>query len=207
MLLSLENFSRGIVKVAKKPLFWFNFWDMTQVTLPISSRDFALDMPSFAPRKHNWMGRVVQWIRNAENQGLFHHALISTIAIIVSVALLCSVILSPLFVYGFKEFIRQEERALYEKKFASLLEIAEQNNRNYFLKGRLDPLSTLDISLVGSARKQMIKDLELPKKEAKDKTDRQLLLEAALKFDNYLDRYYFKVHSRSQWLFWRLLGY
>ena len=178
-----------------------------EVKLPISSHKFTPDLPEMKPRQLNWMGRLIEWIRLSEDQSWFPHSIVSTIAIFVSGLLLFSVVLSPLFVYGFKEFIRQQERARYNKNFAKLVDIAADNNRVQFLRGRLDPLSKLDISLTYSARSQIIKDLELTRQDAKEKTDQELLLAAALKFDNYIERYHFDVRSRSQWAVWRALGY
>jgi len=180
---------------------------MLEVKLPISSHEFTPDLPEMKPRKLNWMGRMVEWIRLSEERGWFHHSVVSTIAIIISGLLLFSVVLSPLFVYGFKEFIRQQERARYDKSFANLVNIANEANRTQFLRGRLDPLTKLDISLTPSVRSQIIKDLELLKDGAKEITDKQLLLRAALKFDNYIERYHLDVCSRSQWAIWRALGY
>ena len=180
---------------------------MIEVNLPVSSHEFTPGLPKLKPRKLNWMGRIIQWIHQSEQRGWLQHSIVSTIAIFVSFFLLFSVVLSPLFVYGFKEFIRQQERARYDKNFSKLVAIAADNNRIQFLRGRLDPLSKINISLTSSARKQIIRDLEPYFPDAKTKTDRELFLAAALKFDNFLERYHFKVRSRSQWAFWRAFGY
>lgn len=180
---------------------------MTQVKLPVSSQDYTPDLPELKTCELNWMGRIVEWIHSSKSQGWFHHAVVSTIMIVVSSILIFSVVLSPLFIYGFRKFIIQQERARHDQQFEHLLEMAKGAGRAQFLRGRLDPLDKLSVPLRSSTRNQIIRDLELSSERAKTISDKDLLLSAAIKFDNYLERYHFDVRSRSQYRIWRMLGY
>lgn len=179
---------------------------MTQVTLPLSDQQ-PLNLPELTSPSPNWMGRLVRWIRKSDDRWRLHQALLYAITLIVSAVLICTVVLSPLFLYGFSEFVREQERDRCRAYAADLYEIAKDNNQAQFLRGRLDPLSHLNLPLRSSTRKQMIQDLEIPREEARNKTDQELLIEAACKFNNYLERYRIEMRSRSSWLLLRLLGF
>jgi len=146
-------------------------------------------------REFNWMGRVVHWVRDSKEHGIIHHTVVTTLAIFTSFALIFSIVLSPLFIYGYKEYIRQCERAVYDQKYKELLKIATEHGTQSFLKGRITPLVTANFSLgwTNMTRNRIIKDLDLNRGEAAILSDRDLLLRAALKFDNVIQRYGLKI--------------
>ena len=132
-------------------------------------------------------------ICNAEKHGIIYRVIVFTLAIFTSFFLIVSVVLSPLFIYGFKEYIRQCERQRYDNKYKKLLQIAKEHGTHSFLKGRIAPLDTIDINLWGSTRKHIIKDLELKKEELKGLSDKVLVRMAATKYDDFLERYNLRI--------------
>lgn len=166
---------------------------MTTITVPVSKDSFIPELPKMKPRELNWMGRIVNWIRDAENYGIIYRVVVNTIAIFTSMLMVVSIVLSPLFIYGFKEYIRQCERALFDKKFDTLLQMATEHGRQFFIKGRLAPLDTIDISLWASTRRRMVKDLELKKEEAQNLKDIELVRMVGCKYDDFISRYGLKI--------------
>ncbi len=162
---------------------------MTTITLPISKDLYIPNLPKMNPRDLNWMGRFVDRIRDAENYGSFYRVYVYALTIFTSMLMVISIVLSPLFIYGFKEYIRQCERARFDKEFDSLHQMATEHGRQLFNQGRIAPLKTIDISLSGSQRDQMIKKLGLEKAEAQNHKDIDLLQMVACKDDDYLSPY------------------
>ncbi|NGX59448.1 MAG: hypothetical protein KR126chlam3_00599 [Chlamydiae bacterium] len=162
---------------------------MTTITEPVSKDSFIPNLPKMNPRDLNWMGRFVDWIRDAENYGSFYKVYVYALTIFTSMLMVISIVLSPLFIYGFKEYIRQCERARFDKEFDSLHQMATEHTWQLFLQGRLDPLKNVDASLSRSERDHIIKDLELKKEDAKKIKDIDLLRMAAKKYPDYISLY------------------
>jgi hypothetical protein len=166
---------------------------MTIITVPISKDTFIPILPKLPPRELNWMGKIVSWIRDAPNNGIIYRIVVVTLAIFTSFILIVSIVFSPLFIYGFKEFIRQSERTRYDKKYNELLQIASEHGRQSFLRGRLAFFDTIDINLWSETRKRIIKDLDLKKEGARHYKDIDLVRMIAAKYDDFLDRYDLKI--------------
>jgi hypothetical protein len=168
---------------------------MTTIFLPVTTNDRAPELPELEPRNPNWMGKIVQTIRSFEHSGIIQKVFIYTITLFVSLFLVTSIIFSPLFIYGFKEYIRQSERSAFDKRYLHLLNIATEHGKHRFLTGRLAPLDNVRISLGWGARKQMIRDLELSPDEAGKMKDIDLVRCVAIKYDNYIKRYNITIRA------------
>lgn len=146
------------------------------------------------------MGKFVEWIRSSRDAGLIQKVTVLTLMLFLSIFLIGSIVLSPFFFYGFKEFIRQDERSHYEKWEKHLIEVATQHARHEFLRGRATPLTNETFTFKPLTRKRVLHDLELKPEEAKEKSDLELLRMAAAKYDNYIDRYEINYYSQGSFL-------
>ncbi|MDN3506810.1 MAG: hypothetical protein P0S96_06240 [Simkaniaceae bacterium] len=162
---------------------------------PISKENFIPTLPEMPQREYNWMGRIIYWVRDSKEHGIIHHTVVTTLAVFTSFALIFSVVLSPLFIYGYKEYIRQCERAVYDRKFKEVLQIATQHGTQSFQKGREDPIKTANISLgwTNRTRNRIIKDLDLSREAARELSDKELLILAAKVYHNVFERYGLKI--------------
>jgi hypothetical protein len=141
------------------------------------------------------MGRVIHWVRDSRNHGLIHHTIVTTLALFTSIFLIISIVFSPLFVYGYKEYVRQCERAVSDRRDKNLLKIATEHSAAQFHNGRRKPIETADVHLgwTNGIRNRIIKDLDLSKDEARKLSDRDLLLRACVVFENVFQRYGLRI--------------
>ncbi len=168
---------------------------MTTHTLHLSEKGFAPNLPPLKIRELNWMGRTVKWFRDCREEGGIQRIIVLGLAIFTSIFLITSLVFCPIFLYGYKEFITQEERGRLDFWRVRLHQIATQNARFEFLRGRRTPLANTYLKLPETTRKRMIHDLNLNETEASRKTDHELLCMAATKHDHYLERYSLKIVS------------
>ncbi len=170
---------------------------MTTTTLPIQSKDYVPILPKPESRKLGGMGKIVHWIRNSRTEGMIYRVSVLSLAIISSMVLLASVVLSPIFIWGFKEFMIQEQEALFIPWRRNLRDCGMEQSQHQFIHGRIAPLENCRLYLSYSTRKRMVHDLELDQVLADTIDNRDLLKLASLKFDNYLERYNLMISSNS----------
>lgn len=162
------------------------------MTLAVSASNlkekFVPNFPKAKPRELNWMGRIVEWIRKSQQEGFIYRISVLVFTVLISVALIISIILSPIFIYGFREYILQQERARYDQMHHELVKMAEDFGTQNFLRGRLNPLDAASINVKRSTRKKLIKNLSLNSEEAKKISDRELVKRIAAMNDQFLDQ-------------------
>lgn len=114
---------------------------MTAVApFPFSRDTFAPNFPPMEPHKPNFTTSFVQWIRKIDDgHSLIYKVTAHAFVILLSIVLLSSVIFSPLLLYGFKEYIQQEERAFYDQKYNHLKEYAKDHIWYWYNRRRFSP--------------------------------------------------------------------
>lgn len=164
---------------------------MSTISFPLDSSIFTPRLPELPSRKLSWLGRLVQWIRLSETRGIAVKVIAHTITFFGSFLLLCSIVGAPLFILGFKEFIEQTERAFFQEKREKLIEVGTVRCEQEFLRGRVFPLDYTTVELGQDRIKQIRFDLEIKPHEVF--SNQELLQRAAVKYENYLDRYLLKI--------------
>jgi len=164
---------------------------MKTINVPLSEDAFVTKFPVTPPAQLGWMGKLVRPLAEVGTRGVIHQTILKTIAIIVSIFLCISVVFSPLFIYGFKEYIKQTERARFDTLIQERTDQAIDHAQQAFLRGRLAPLDKIQFPLSKITRNQMLKDLKKDPKseEAKQILDEDLLRMIAVKDHNFLGRY------------------
>lgn len=135
------------------------------IMTPINREDFAPDFSAALNnielewKEHNWMGRIIYWIRTSDSKGLFQRTFVHTVALIAALVLMVSVIGVPLLIYATKELVRQQERSNFVRKFNYCKGVASDNARMRFLLGRRGLFEGIEIKLQPSTRNKIIQDL------------------------------------------------
>lgn len=162
-------------------------------SLPISSDAYMPSLLNIEKRQLNWMGRFVEWIHDSKKKGWLYHSVVSASMIIFSTILVCSVVFSPFFIFGFKEFIIQKERARYDAHFEKLSVNARDHAQYFFNRGRIDPLESLSHLYLKPSTLEDIRE-DLPP-SSKSKSDLELLKEIATRCHNFLEHYDLQIKS------------
>lgn len=160
---------------------------LSAVNMPDTKEKFIPNFPTVKPRELNWMGRTVLWIRESENQGIIYRTSVFVLTFIVSVFLVVSIVFSPIFIYGFKEYILQSERERYDRMHSEIVEMAKDFGRQNFLRGRTKIFEEATIQIGTKARKEIVETLELKLNDAKGISDYDLLQRIVLKHDHFLN--------------------
>ncbi|NGX38962.1 MAG: hypothetical protein KR126chlam1_00279 [Chlamydiae bacterium] len=162
---------------------------MSTVSLTAAPKELGPYLVSLAPRKHNWVGRFVQWVRSADKLRPFQRAAIYTFVFYAAILLLLTIVGTPLVFLAFKEYIRQHERNRYELEVQSICKQAKENTNFVFKQARLAPLKHVNVSLEQRMREQLILDCKIPEEEAEKLSDSDLINIAALNRRDFLARY------------------
>lgn len=169
---------------------------MSTVTLPIETKDFIPTLPNLEVRKLGMMGKVIRWIRDSRQEGFIYRITVLTLSILTSMVLLGSIVLSPIFIWGYKEFMIQEQDDFFHPWKKNIRDCAMEHVKFQYMHGRIAPLDACKISLSRATKKRIVHDLELSEEITKQISNRDLLKLASLKYDNYLERYDLMVSSR-----------
>jgi len=168
---------------------------MTQPIATVDRRYYTPPEYFLKPRKETYMGRVVTWIRSSEKQSAFPRAIFHTLVFFASLALLLSLVGIPIFLYGYREYLIQEDRSGFSK-IAKTAHNAWTDYANYVRVERrrklLDHIH--DITLTGKTRRQIIQDFEIP--EGDTPKDVDLVKIAANARDDFLPCYHLEIVSR-----------
>ncbi len=168
---------------------------MKTIEVPLSEDAFVTKFPVTPPAKLTWMGRIVRPLAEVGERGVIHQTILKTVAIIISIFLCISVVFSPIFIYGFKEYIKQTERARFDTLIQERTDQAIDHAQQAFLQGRLAPLDKINVSLTRGTRNQMLRDLGYQPKSEKAKKifDEDLIRMIAVKNGNFLGHYGFTI--------------
>jgi len=179
---------------------------MNGVNFPSQSQNFIPSLPELDNRKLGGMGKIIRWIRNARNGGLIYRVTVLTLAILTSMALLVSVVLSPIFVWGFREFIIQDQQEFFDLWKRNIRQSAIEQSNGHLHLGRTGPLKNSKFSIRDATRKRMIHDLEIDETAASTTSDCELVQRVSLMFDNYIEKYNLMICSRSYLSEYRLFN-
>lgn len=165
----------------------------TTITLPISSHDFIPELPKPVVVELNSVGRMVQWIRTSNSQSFVQKVVVHAVALLVALALLVSLVGIPILIYAAKETARQEEKAQYSKDYNHLLKIAAEHGKAHFKRGRIDAFEDIETKLSAATRKEMLRDVVTDTEDPLTIKDSELLLRAAVKYENFIAKYKLKI--------------
>ena len=168
---------------------------MSTIALPIDTKDYIPTLPEFEPKELTWKGKVIRWIRDSREEGCIFRTTVLALSIFISILLITSIFFSPIFISGFREFVRQEECAKHKGWREKVLKAATEHSLHQFRRGRIEPLTDHKFTLRSSTRNHITYDLDITAEQAKQKTDLELLRMAAIKFDNFFERYKLKIYS------------
>ncbi len=169
------------------------------MTTAIDSKTFTPSWEPIRPRDLNWIGRMVYWVRSAEDHSPIYRATIAALAIFSSIVMLASIIGIPLFLACFKEHIRQQQRSVYDAQFQKLTEQAKDNNRHQFSLGIHRSIPE-NISLPVRVRDRIIQELKIPEEQAIEMKDLELAKSAAHLHPDWITHYGMKVDSPRRFL-------
>lgn len=157
------------------------------VSLPMRRQDYTPNFPMLEPRKLNWIGRFVFWLKANEARGFIGKVLILDLTFLIVVGLTCSAVGIPLLVWGLIEERLQRADLKKQEEFKELQIIACDYAQQKFLKGRLDPLKRENFQLSPVMRKHLIQSLD--PKPSEDKSDNELVQMAALANENFREAF------------------
>lgn len=165
---------------------------------PLDAKHFTPNLEPLPPRQVNWIGRVVHWVHAADNYNVIYRSSIVAFAIFASIAMIVSVVGIPLFILCYKEFIRQEQRLIYDAQFKKFMKQATDQNRHWYLQGLWGPINESGkITITPQLREKLVHELQIPPGEASGKSDIQLLKEAACLHPDWVTEYNLRVVPNS----------
>lgn len=163
---------------------------MSIEALSLNGIESVQKFPELPKPSYGFFGRIVYWIRDANNHGVLWRTIVTTTALVVSLLMIVSIVLSPLFIITFREYIKQNEKARYDAEYKEVLAIAKDQARQNFMRGRLAPLRDLDVKFwpFSNKRKKLIQLLDLPPQEAKKYSNIELVRMVALRHNDFIHR-------------------
>jgi len=118
-----------------------------------------------------------------------------------SAILLLSIVGSPVVLYGYKEYVIQREKSVFDQQIASLHEAEKTQKRARFVEGRLMPLTHVPFFIDDETIESMARHLKIEGREElthedpaiRLKAKQALVHKAALKYDNFFTFFRLKI--------------
>lgn len=130
---------------------------------PVNREDFAPTLREkkmeYEWKEYNWMGRIVHWMRASDTKGLIQKTFVHTVALLIALVLMVSIVGVPLLIYATKELVRQQERVAFDRKLSAMFEVGTDCARIQFLGTRKGLFEGIEIKLQSSTRNKIIQDL------------------------------------------------